>query len=827
MKKNSKHNIILWSFAAVGLILFAFLLHGFYPYKAANVRIDKRKAFKIASGLIADMGHDLDEYHNVITMDYDLDAFVYFQNIDGFDKVRDVFSQESDKGFANHWHVSWFNNLPRTAPQERFFVDISGDGHVIGYNHQLPITYDWQDSTQAHLSQETAFDLVTGFFAKTRIDTSEFIKVQFSSNKYNDRTDHSFTWEKQYPPSGKLRLVAVVRGNVVTSVNMAFEIDGPLLTKIKSIRGSFYFMRFVFSIMVFFIFGLFTLGVFLKKYHDGEVEVKTGVFVFSLIWGFLLLNSLFQFRLSASHTTIGELSYDGVSLFIFIFLAAIVWPIISMFGFTSWCIGESFGRESYAEKFRSIDALLHKKFFTIELSHSLLKGYAAGSIVIGIISLFSYLAIQKLNCLTFISGYDGSLPVLVPFLIPIFVAISSSLLSEVVFRLAGNLLIYKYLKSKLFSVIVSSIIWVFFTFAFWNPNIVIYPIYYEMVLWFIVGLFFGYLFWQYDFLTVVIANGLTLGVLNALPMLTSPSPFYHINGIIALGLLLLPLLWIPVGFIKKEHFQIEKELVPEHIRRITERVKMARELEIARQVQMQLLPKSNPQIKGLDIAGICLPAQQVGGDYYDFIDLGKDRLGIVIGDVSGKGIPAAFYMTYTKGVFQSYAQEGSSPKDVLKKVNSQLYGNINRGIFVSLFYAVLDLKNEKMYYSRAGHNPVFYLSKKNQKNNFLLPEGIALGLEKGVVFNKVIREHELDLESGDVLVFFTDGFTETMDRNYMEYGEERLLSFIDKHKMKSANEIMKLVSQDIKEFAKDKPQHDDMSMIVIKIGFNGADYAAE
>ncbi len=167
---------------------------------------------------------------------------------------------------------------------------------------------------------------------------------------------------------------------------------------------------------------------------------------------------------------------------------------------------------------------------------------------------------------------------------------------------------------------------------------------------------------------------------------------------------------------------------------------MQSELEIARDVQMSFLPVKNPQFKGLDIAAKCIPALEVGGDYYDFVRLDESRLGIIIGDVSGKGTQAAFYMTLTKGFVKALSKTIKSPSEFLIQINELFYENVERGTFISMIYGIFDLKENTLTFSRAGHNPV--LARQSDKNEIELlnPVGLALGLEKGQIFSRTIKE---------------------------------------------------------------------------------------
>ena len=238
---------------------------------------------------------------------------------------------------------------------------------------------------------------------------------------------------------------------------------------------------------------------------------------------------------------------------------------------------------------------------------------------------------------------------------------------------------------------------------------------------------------------------------------------------------------------------------------------MKKELEIARNVQIGLLPKKNPKLEGYDISGTCLPAKEVGGDYFDFVTLAPKKLGIAIGDVS------AIYMTLTKGILQSHADDTVSPRLVLNKVNKLLYRNIEKNSFVSMFYAVLDIDERILTFARAGHNPGIMINQKDGSNQELNTDGIALGLEEGTVFNQMLQEQTINLASGDTLVFYTDGFTEAMNPVQEEFGEERFVELISSNRNMSAQELIEILVKTVEDFSEGAPQHDDMTVVVIKI----------
>ncbi len=243
---------------------------------------------------------------------------------------------------------------------------------------------------------------------------------------------------------------------------------------------------------------------------------------------------------------------------------------------------------------------------------------------------------------------------------------------------------------------------------------------------------------------------------------------------------------------------------------------MKKSLEMAHKAQVCMLPGSIPKVEGLDIASFCQPAREVGGDYYDFITRDDHSLGIVVGDVSGKGMSAALYMTMTKGLVQAYCGS-NSPKDTLSLINRQFHQASASNIFISLQYAVIDTRKEEMILSNAGHNPLILHSPSRGFTRFLKTGGMAIGLENGTVFDQVVQDASFSILKGDTLVFYTDGITEGMNEKQEVFGEERLLDLIKSSNGQSAKALLSVIKSELSLFVGDTDQTDDMTAVVVKI----------
>ncbi len=236
------------------------------------------------------------------------------------------------------------------------------------------------------------------------------------------------------------------------------------------------------------------------------------------------------------------------------------------------------------------------------------------------------------------------------------------------------------------------------------------------------------------------------------------------------------------------------------------------ELNIARSIQQTFLPHENPVVEGYDIAGMNVPSEEVGGDYYDFIPIVKNQLGIAIGDVIGKGIPAALIMAAFRASLIAEIRNNYAIRTILAKVNSLLEETGEQGRFVTGMYGVLDLKNGVFTFANAGHNPGMLLRADGDVEE-LKEGGIPLGIRPRVEY----EERPVSLCSGDVMLWYTDGVTEAISRTDELFGEERLQTILAARRDRPAAEILRAIHLEIQQFADPDAAMDDVTMIAVKV----------
>jgi sigma-B regulation protein RsbU (phosphoserine phosphatase) len=257
------------------------------------------------------------------------------------------------------------------------------------------------------------------------------------------------------------------------------------------------------------------------------------------------------------------------------------------------------------------------------------------------------------------------------------------------------------------------------------------------------------------------------------------------------------------------------------LRQAAEKKRLEEEMRLAREIQMSLLPRGPLLVPGFTVNALCVPAREVGGDYYDVVALPDGRYGILIADVSGKGMSAALYMAELKGLMLSLSQMHLSPRDLLVSANRLISMHLDSRSFITMTYAVIDPAAGVMTYARAGHTPLLYLPAGNgsdRRARILAPDGMVLGLriDDGERFAGLLTEVSLTLGPGDLLVFFTDGISEAMNERADCFGESQLADLVEEHGHLPISELRERILREITAFVGGAPQHDDMTMILLK-----------
>ena len=262
-----------------------------------------------------------------------------------------------------------------------------------------------------------------------------------------------------------------------------------------------------------------------------------------------------------------------------------------------------------------------------------------------------------------------------------------------------------------------------------------------------------------------------------------------------------------------------KEALKKYIKELKEttavKERMESELKIAHDIQMSIVPKTFPPFpekQEFDIYALLDPAKEVGGDLYDFFFIDEERVCFVIGDVSGKGVPAALFMAVVKTLIKTIAHEIGSPDKILERVNKEASRDNDSCVFVTVFCGILNIKTGEVCYTNAGHNPPLIIRGKEKIDFLEAKKNTAIGIDEEAVF----RKEELILQPGDTIYMYTDGVTEAFDKHGKQFSEERLEKEVSVYKRDSIRKLVHSTLDKIKDFSKGAPQSDDITIMVLR-----------
>lgn len=251
---------------------------------------------------------------------------------------------------------------------------------------------------------------------------------------------------------------------------------------------------------------------------------------------------------------------------------------------------------------------------------------------------------------------------------------------------------------------------------------------------------------------------------------------------------------------------------------LADQERLKKEMQVAQEIQQTLLPMDFPDLDGYELSAYYEAAKEVGGDYYDFVEVDKDTLGIAVADVSGKGVPGSLVMAMIRQTLRTESRGLKDAAEVLSRVNSFIVDDIKKGMFVTVFYLIIDTKTRSLNYASAGHNPMILYRASTKQTYYLNPKGFPIGVQlpEKDFFKKYIESDTIKLAKDDILLVYTDGITEAMNSKRELFGEERLQKALHKYGHLDAAEFVEKLKDSIYSFTEGNPQYDDITLVAIK-----------
>jgi len=710
------------------------------------------------------------------------------------------------------WRVLWTTDAPIQSSQESMEVTLTANGKVLSMERRY---YD--TASIAPIPIDSAKALAIAFLEREHglnvQDTTRFTFISTKSDERKSFTIQSFVWhdERDAKEVGVMKVSVSLVGSMIKSFSNEMLISEAAKEEAFQNAAALFGSRGFLTTLLVFVTLILLAVIFLKKYHEGEIGVRGGTVLFGVV---LVLGTLSLFNSASTSGTFVNFGLSRSFNFLLFLLFGILFGqlILAGIAFFAWTIGESDARFNKREtQILGIDALLQKKFFSKAVGRDMLVGTAFGIVVCAAAVIFIALGNHFFGTWLGSAGVSVSESIL-PF--SPFWELGTVVSANVLTRLFLFERILKKWKKRWLAIGITGLAWAFF-YHYFPP---LYPFWGSFAGSLVIGMMLSAFSANRGLLAVIVAEFVYQFLFSNIPLLLAPSVEFWGAGVADLSVVVAFGIFAALALQRGSEFSFKGSVLPSHVQRISQRARMEEELKIARETQLRLLPQHDPTVKGLDVSGICLPALEVGGDYYDYMKLSDGNLAIAIGDVSGKGVPAAMYMTLVKGVIQFASGVIAEPKQVLTETNRLVFQSFKRGTFVSMIYAVIDINEKTLRYARAGHNPLLLVSRSRAATSAPMPKGMALGLVESQVFEKTLEEITVSLCSGDTLVFYTDGFSEAKNEDGEEYGEGRLLNALRSFASKpTSREVVQAICKDIQRFTGFAPQHDDMTMVVVKI----------
>ena len=613
--------------ALIGLGLFIYLYPKLYPQSSIRMDINEQEAEDLGTAFIEELGYDLSNYYRTVNLDYDRNQLFYLNHVFGSWETNRLIA-ESVPVF--YWAIRWSNErtssiqfggdeeaareqLDQIFGQIRLAIDLKG----------RPIRFDYRPqrneerSSQREESPPEEIDRRSAESVMNRLINGyggDWIFEGSSERQTPGGIIRQYTWNLDERIAGEhVSLRVASRNGRVRSFNKIYNIPKPYSEQKDEDDWNG-----VVAVILGLLFFILVIVYFIRRLRADLMDLKSG-----LIPALVVSLGYFIYFWAQISPDSGDPLWEILLGFVISapFVGAGIWALFS--------VGESITREVWVEKLIVVDTFRRKILFPA-LGLAILRGFALVFLGLGIISLLNYAGIHLFH--GFFTLGDTHLPFWT-FSWPSLFGVGSGLLSSMyiicVFCLFLMPVIQSRFRRRIWFIIILFLLWSFVSMPIPRLN----PFVLRMGINGLIGLLFVYFYLRYDFVTVL-TGGVGMPILfYGVTSLYAGEGFFTLQGLLLLGLFVVFFILALIAMKSEPPSEEIQSYVPDYLRRIYERERIQRELEIARNVQLTFLPRKNPEIKGMNIATLCLPAKEVGGDYYDFVELGPRKLGVVIGDV--------------------------------------------------------------------------------------------------------------------------------------------------------------------------------------------------
>ncbi|MFA6956944.1 MAG: PP2C family protein-serine/threonine phosphatase [Thermoanaerobaculia bacterium] len=789
-----------------GLVAIYVLLPLFDPPLPRGISVTKAEAGVAADKAAREFGIDVDKAYRIL-------VWQAATNLEGQFKADPELRRKADADpVVGPRFGNWFAIYHRKG-QPKFpaygWVALDRHGRVMGIR-RTPGNEEAAPAASAEALRVRADEFVR---SRALIGAPDPVFESDRPNVLLKRTDHTFRYSVPTAiPSGTIVYLVGVHfvGDKLSGWSLIEENrDGSPLAFEREFVGSF-----MARIVLLFGMLLVLLVIFLKKYHEGEVGIGVAGFLFALMIVLAILAGAATARESSFGTQLGSLDAPGTTWANFGFALLFVQLPLAVLVFLAWSVGESYTRERWGERLASFDAILRRDPINASVGRSLLAGAlnapaAAGlALAISAIPVVTGLATPGISVMPAAFAFGGS-----PWL-----SIIGSLSTAITIAVGSFLFVIGALRRRasrpLALVIAIGLGTVVSVTTPLTPEIWSYVFGFGLV----TAAAAVFVFWDLLAATVTLF-GATL-MLELLPYARVAEGKAQLLPLVAAAIPLgLVLIVAGAGLLTRREIEYRYDDLAPHVRRIVERERVKAEIDAANRIQAALLPSCDPTIDGVTVSSHYRAATEIGGDYFDFLELGNERIGVAFGDVAGHGLTSGIVMAMAKAALLVQVEHDPSPVRVMEVLNNNVMKTAPPRMMMTFFFGILDPSRQTLRCSSAGHLDPYLYRVATGKLECLSSWGFPLGVKRREPF----RELTVQFEPGDRLVLYSDGLIEAVDDRGEPFGFDRFERVLENSATQSAEEIKKAVLSSVKKFTNNRPPEDDQTLVV----FSFEEVAAE
>ena len=791
--KNNRENIKIIAGAVTGILLTAL----YFLFIMKSPLVDFLRPTKAKQDILADAAAFSREFPVDLSRQEPAVSVKINEKLLRFVQYYRAEEGEFPNLSVGYWDIYW-RGRDEAGTTSKYLSGVKYDfsGNLVEFRKRVK---DLNVDRLKDLSEDDAFLEARYFLETLNINTPSLVITNKDINKEGKKTVHKFTFKNKlrvYPGLIETYTVEVFGSKIkyfrldkTYDPQVTGHLEKDVSNEIGEVVAIFTWLTICFILAV----------QFIKKLRRDELEFKRAFYI-----GILITLAMFILSFIKGYSKLPEILVDGV-------VGGVLGTVGMLIVFST---AESQTRETWPGKLAVTDLLFQGKVWVRETGEAILRSFFIGGVTLfffGALILFT--SSLNIGNLIFSSHSFGALHGFSNF--------TEILIKNFFFSLAVCFIVLSfwpaYLKIRIPGRILLLPI-LMLTFIFAGLHVIFFrPATLSVLLVAPIALAWAVIVFRFNLLTVFLSLFGVYFFLDLPLILLVPETLFALPGmVVMISTAFIFVLGLYLIF-RPKSAKDYGDYVPGYVGRIAEKERFLKELEIARSVQMRFLPQQVPDFPNLEIVSLCRPAMEVGGDYYDFIRLDERYMSILIGDVSGKGVSAAFYMTMIKGIIKTLARKIKEPAVLLAEANEIFYENAPRNVFITVIYGVFDLEEKTLTVASAGHNPLIAFRRKEKKTTLYNPAGIALGFTCGEAYSSLIKDETVPIAQGDIFVFYTDGVTEAMNMEQEIYGEQKLREVIEENAHLAPRLIEAAVIESVKRFSGEAPQHDDFTMVIVKI----------